>query len=154
MKSAKATLLEHALVCDVCRGALERLLAKEDVVRHAIEQGVFPPMRPQIELQRAHDLLTEVLRDRPLCEKIFRQEGQQGQAMMALDSLCWCLGHTLMSDSGRPLGINFARLLIELEGALNAGGYLLREITEPRPPEPAAARKTSAPMEFEFGSEE
>lgn len=157
MKSVGATLLEHCLVCERCRVVLERLLLEEGTVRHALEEGVLPPMRRQMELYRAHDLLNDVLHDKELRERLFPDPAFRCQVAMALDALCWALGHTHSSSDRRKTGVNFGALLLDLEGLLREGGYVLREIANKPPakklPEPVLLRKDE-PLAFEFGDEE
>lgn len=52
----------------------------------------FPPMRPQIEVQRVHDMLMDALSDRHLRESII-PEDLFGPLAMAADCLCWILHH-------------------------------------------------------------
>src|SRR5215475_10518798 len=53
---------------------------------------IYPPMRPQIEVQRLHDLLMGVLSDRRLTEEVIDDE-MIGPLRMAADCLCWILHH-------------------------------------------------------------
>lgn len=115
-------------------------------------------MRSQLELQRAHDLLGEVLRDKELRERIFPDPVRLAQVKTALSCLCWQLGHMHSTDR---MGENFGRLVIDLELALREDGYVLREIVkEPPPPEPAPPKRKPQkraglePMELEFGNED
>lgn len=148
----RATLLEHSLVCERCRPALERVLLKEEkaVVQHALDEGVLPPGRRQVELQQAHDRLAEVFQDRALRARLFPNPDIEGQAAMALDTLCWALNHTHLSD--RRSGANFGRLLIDLEIAEPEGAYL-RNILPRKPPaaEPPKKRKPPEPALLQKG---
>lgn len=159
MTPLRSTLIEHAMVCEACRKALERrLLELEESVNHAIEEGIFPPGRRQADLQDAHDLLIEALQNKVIRERLLPGD-LACQMAMAADTLCWALGHTHLND--RRLGNNFHALLADLEIAMRPwrSGFLqeIRKPPEPvrKPPERKSSRKKpeSAPapsMEFDL----
>ena len=86
----------------------------------------FPPMRSQMEIQRAHNLLWIVLSDKSLAEEIIPDE-ERGKLGYVLDCLCWVLHHDvdIHSDS---CAANFAHILqfvqselAEIEAKIGAG---------------------------------
>jgi hypothetical protein len=78
----------------------------------------FPPVRPRVEIQRAHDLLTAIALDERLRRDLF-EPGRLQVVKASLDSLCWVLHH----DHNRTLAITLA----SLEVKLNALGIQLVE---------------------------
>lgn len=75
----------------------------------------FIPMRPQIELQRVHDVLMNILGDEELHD-VFKP-GLAGPLMMAADCLCWALHHD--ADTHRDAhAANFGKLIYWLEQRL------------------------------------
>lgn len=72
----------------------------------------FPAMRPQIELQRVHDILTTVLAVKPLREIV--PEDLQKPLEMAADCLCWALRHDVATHPESHAS-NFADLMFWLE---------------------------------------
>lgn len=53
-----------------------------------------PTLRPAIEIQRAHDMMTAVLLNEELRQALFGSETSLALAIAAADVLCWCLQHT------------------------------------------------------------
>ena len=81
----------------------------------------FPPMRPRIELQRAHDVLMAVLSAEPL-RRMLPEELHKPLAMAA-DCLCWAL-HQDTGDARGCLHANdFKDLLFWLQHDLAEMGF-------------------------------
>jgi hypothetical protein len=82
----------------------------------------FPPMRPQIELQRVHDILMCVLSTPSLRE--FIPPGMQRPLAMAADCLCWCLHHDVGSHEAPSdsHAVNFGAFMAMLEFSLAERG--------------------------------
>lgn len=74
----------------------------------------FPPMRPQIELQRVHDLLGFALGE-PLLRKRLPDE-LIAPMTMAADCLCWALHHDVGDGVySCPHASNFGDLIFWLQ---------------------------------------
>ena len=72
----------------------------------------FPPMRPQVELQHAHDLLFAILSTPPVAKLI---ESEFHPALrMALDCLCWSLHHDGDDQHPSSHAANFAVMIKDL----------------------------------------
>ena len=79
----------------------------------------FPPVRPRVEIQRAHDLLTAIALDERLRRDLF-EPGRLQIVKASLDALCWVLHH----DHNQTLALT----LEALEVKLNALDYQLVEL--------------------------
>jgi hypothetical protein len=82
-----------------------------------------PILRPAIDVQRAHDLVSGFL----LNEELPREKTVDALLSAALNVLCWVLGH-----EDNPA---FANNLVRLEAAMGAAGFELidsGELVDPR----------------------
>lgn len=82
----------------------------------------FPPMRPQLEIQRLHDLLMNVLSDRRLTQAVLPAEYGPSVAMVA-DCLCWILHHDVDVHHDSHAS-DFAAFLKDLQGSLDEVGFV------------------------------
>lgn len=78
----------------------------------------FPPMRSQMELQRVHDILNDVLSDARLVHQ-FIPPGHVQPLMLVADCLCWALHH----DGPGCHGSHFAEIMKALEESLAEFGH-------------------------------
>ena len=84
--------------------------------------ATFPPMRPQIELQRVHDMLMTVLGNHGLTVALV-PESQLRPLMLATDCLCWALHHDVDSHPSAHAS-HFARIIQDLRHDLEEVGYM------------------------------
>lgn len=82
----------------------------------------FPPMRPQIEIQRVHDMLMDALSDQRVAAALIPGE-LVGPLMMAADCLCWVLHHDVGANADSHAE-NFATII----------GILRERYTSEEPP--------------------
>lgn len=88
----------------------------------------FPPMRPQLEIQRLHDLLMDVLSRPRLVQAVIPRE-YVPSLMMAADCLCWILHHDVDMHADSHAS-EFAEIIQALRENLEAVGF-----TQDGPPE-------------------
>lgn len=81
----------------------------------------FPPMRPQIEIQRVHDMLNTVLSDQGLARALVPRE-MIGPLVMAADCLCWILHHDTR-DQPDSHAVRFGQIVGILRASLDEAGY-------------------------------
>jgi hypothetical protein len=81
----------------------------------------FPPMRPQLEIQFLHDMLSGVFSDPQLVRAVIPKEYSDPLAM-ALDCCCWALHHDTDSHPNAHAA-NFAALIQDLKEDLEKLGW-------------------------------
>lgn len=95
---------------------------------------IFPPMRPQVEIQHVHDLLMDVLTDEELIDELDVRE-MVSPLRLVTDCLCWVLHHDVASHPDSHAS-HFADMVHWLREDLaemghtwepGAGGYIIEE---------------------------
>lgn len=81
----------------------------------------FPAMRSQVELQRVHDMLMDVLSDAELSTLVI-PDYLEGSLRMAANCLCWALHHDGL-DQPDTHATQFAGLLQGLRNTLALIGH-------------------------------
>jgi hypothetical protein len=82
-------------------------------------QPTEPVLREPIEVQRAHDLLAQLVLNEHLFFELIEDESDRHCLVAALDALCWMLGHHHNQV--------FPKNLAYLEGEMVARGYVLTD---------------------------
>lgn len=83
----------------------------------------LPPLRSHMEIQRAHDILVQIL----LKEVPNPLKGPNDELLLVAvtDALCWVLNH----DCGDH-GAGFAKTLADIEASLKAKGFVLGRLPQ------------------------
>jgi len=85
-----ACIFDHELLCERCRDLCQ--LAGEEVDDGAFNSS-FPPMRSLMDLQKAHDLLVLLRRDKALHKTLDLDEAFEIDFDLVVETLCYVLNH-------------------------------------------------------------